>query len=170
MNSGFECDLEKTWEKFIQLTHDEIHTGCKKALRTAGKELQRVTKQNLTSRITKRSNKRKYLDQIEDAVRLSKIEEENGEEMVQKVHIMGTRTKDEDTGMVSGTFRARFLEKGTKPRYAKTIHKQPLKKKRYLGSIKPKWFFKDAQATVEPQLTTIYMREIQKTLDKINNS
>ena len=110
-----------------------------------------------------------YEDKIEDAVRVSKIEGDYGEELTQKVHIMGTRKSG------SGTFRARFFEGGTKNRFARSAVNRngiriQLKKGKNLGSIAPRWFFRSAQSSVFPTLPSIYASEIQKAVNKINSS
>lgn len=69
----------------------------------------------------------KYNDRLIDAIRSTVFEENN--EMYFKVHVMGTSKKG------SGTFRARFFEKGTKERNSDGHNR---------GSIQPTHFFTDA--------------------------
>lgn len=176
MNSGFECNVEQVFSRFMDLTQKEMTKTVKRALVAGAKELQKQTKENITSSLVKRNNphwydgKRiNYNDNIEDAVRLGKWEGGTIDEQSTSVHIMGTR------GSNSGTYRARFLEKGTKIRYAKKGRNRKhqlidLKKPRYLGAIRGKWFFRTAQQQVIPNLEGIYMREIEKTINKLNNT
>ena len=156
-NAGFECDIEKVFEQFCELTSREMTKTVKSALKVGGKELVKQTKSNLTRELKHRSINSKYKDKMEDAVRLGKLEEEKGEELSQKVHIMGDRSKG------SGTFRARFFEKGTKERRNRRTQSS-------YGRITPRWYFKNAQNQVFPKLQTIYMAEITKTVNKINNT
>lgn len=166
-NSGFTGDLVQLYDRYCQLTHWHMDKAMRSALRAGSRELQRVTKQNLTGVIKKRSTNHKYKDRMEDAVRISKIKGGSGDkELTQSVHIMGTREKG------SGTFRARFLEKGTALRAAKTYKNKEgrivgLKKPRVTGLITPRWYFRRAQESVEPRLTDIYLKEIDKFIDRI---
>ena len=173
MKTGWETNIEQVFNSFCQLTQKEMTSAVRKALRTGAVTLKKQTQENLTSSLSTRNNPQWYKgksitfnDDIEDAVRISKINNGygDGEEMSIKVHIMGTR----DSG--SGTYRARFLEKGTKQRYAKTLKGKSLKKPRYIGRIAPKWFFRNANAQVEPQLQRIYIEAIDKACQKINNT
>lgn len=171
VRSGLECNVEEVFSKFMDLTAAEMNKAVKSALRTGAKQLQGVTKSNMTSAMQKRNNDHWYdgkmifyNDKIEDAVMISKVEGGFEDELSQRVHIMGTQKSG------SGTFRARFLEKGTKERYAKTWKGNTLKKPRRLGSITGKWFFKNAQNQVFPNLPNIYLAEIEKTINKLNNT
>lgn len=174
--TGLECNIEETFAKFADLTASEMNKAVKKALRAGAKELQQQTKANMTAVMQNRNNQHWYDgkiviygDKMEDAVMLSKIDGSFDEELSQRVHIMGSRKSN------SGTFRARFLEKGTKDRYAKHGRNKQhavieYKKPKYLGKITGKWFFKNAQQTVFPNLQSIYMKEIDKTVDKLNKA
>lgn len=176
MKSGLECDVEEVFNKFINLTAEEMQKATKRALVAGAKELQRKTKENLSGTIKNRNNEHwydgkliVYNDRIDDAVRRGKVVDDAGEELSTSVHIMGTRK----TG--SGTYRARFLEKGTRQRFAKHYRDRngqlkTYKKPRYLGSIKGRWFFRNAQQSVFPNLPSIYLKEIDKTINKLNNT
>lgn len=175
MKGGLECNFEDTFEKFMDLTADEMKKTVRRALRAGAKELQSQTKSNMQSVIMTHDNPHwyrgtriNYNDDITDAVRIGRIEDVFGEELTQKVHIMGTRADG------SGTYRARFLEKGTKQREARKKWKDgenigEYKKARNLGQITPRWFFKSAQQSVLPRLESIFIREIDKTVQKLNN-
>lgn len=161
MNSGLECNIEETFEKYTNLVSNEMTKCVKRALIMGAKEVQNQTKSNITASLYKRNNHPgKYNDKIEDAAMIGKIDGDFREDLSIKVHIMGNREPG------SGTYRARFLEKGTKDRY----HTKGLKKPRYIGKIEPIWFFKKAQMQVFPKLPQIYLTEIDKTINKINNS
>lgn len=161
---GIETNVEEVFAAFCDLTQKEMKGVVRRAIGKAEQELKKQTQANLSSSILLRGRSSgKYMDNIDDAVMASKVRGEYGEELEGKVHIMGTR-KDG-----SGTFRARFLEKGTKERQARTYKGKPLKKERSLGFIKPKWFFRSANATVLPQIERLYMAEIDKAIQKINS-
>ena len=161
---GIETNVEEVFAAFCDLTQKEMKGVVRRAIGKAEQELKKQTQANLSSSILLRGRSSgKYMDDIDDAVMASKVRGEYGEELEGKVHIMGTR-KDG-----SGTFRARFLEKGTKERKARTYKGKPLKKERSLGFIKPKWFFRSANATVLPQIERLYMAEIDKAIQKINS-
>lgn len=176
MNSGLECNIEQTFNAFMDLTQKEMNSTVRRALRAGAKKLQEQTRSNIKSGLKTRNNShwydgkpKVYSDSIEDAVRISKIEGDFETELSIPVHIYGTRASD------SGTFRARFLEKGTKERYAKKARNRnheliQLRKPKYLGSIKGRWFFRDAQNQVIPNLPTVYLQEINKTINKLNNT
>ena len=173
--SSLECNVEEVFSQFMDLTAKELNTTVRRALRAGGKELQKQTRKNAKAGIKTRNNPHynksgqliTYDDKIEDAVRLSKIDGDFGSELNQKVHVYGSRAEH------SGTYRFRFLEKGTKQRYAKYYRdkngkRMALKKQRYLGRIQGRWFFKNAQSQVFPNLEKIYMNEIDKTIQKLN--
>lgn len=165
MRAGLETDIEQVFERFADLTQKEMNKAVRKAISDAAKELVKDTKTNLRSSIVKRGrSKGLYNDKIEDAVMRSKITGDFGEEIEGKVHIMGTQKK------YSGTYRARFLEKGTKDRFQKYIHGKPLKKPKYTGKVQAKWFFRRANDSLVSKIERIYTNSLNAAIDKINNS
>jgi HK97 gp10 family phage protein len=94
----------------------------------------------------------KYNDLMVDAIRNTRS---LGDEVT--VHTMGTRA----TG--SGTYRARFFEGGTKDRYQKTYAGIPLKKKRYLGHVKPLHFFSSAVTSTQ----SLVIQAMNKVIDNL---
>lgn len=165
MKGGLETDMAKVWEEFSELTSKEMTTAVKRALNKAAAQLQSQTKSNLNSLIkSDTGHNGKYSDRLSDGVRRGKANGSYDEEMSVIVHIMGSRASD------SGTFRLRMLEKGTKERYAQKYNGKALKKPRYLGYLKPMWFFKTANQTIETQLDRIYIEEIDKAIQKLNDS
>lgn len=170
-NSGLECNIVDVFEKYCNMTIKEMNQAVKRALRAGAKELVGVTKRNVRNGIKTHDNKHwyngkiiVYNDKIEDAAMIGRVEGDFETELAQKVHIMGTGKAG------SGTYRLRFLEKGTQDREAKTWKGKPLKKPRYLKRIEGQWYFKNAQQEVFPNLPSIYMREIEKATRKINES
>jgi HK97 gp10 family phage protein len=165
MKGGFETNIEEVFSQFAEMTGKEMSKAVKRALNKAAAQLQTQTKSNLSGVLkSDTSGHGKFNDKMRDAVRRVGAKGYYDEELSAVVHIMGTQTSG------SGTYRVRFFEKGTKERYAKTYKGQPLKKPRYLGAIKPAWFFRSANQTIEPQLERIYIEEIDKTIQKINNN
>lgn len=171
MSAGLECDIEQMFDKFCDMTIQEMNKAVRSALRSGGRELVKQTKANARAGITTRNNpawyngKRiSYTDQVEDAPRMSKIDGDFDSELSQKVHVMGTRK----TG--SQTYKFRFLEKGTKKREAKTYKGKTLKDGRDLDKIDAQRWFQAAQGVVFPQLEGIYIREINKAINKLNNT
>jgi len=163
--NGFVTNIDEMFEKFAELTSTEMTRAIKRALNKAAVQLQRLTKSNLSSMIKSDTGGHgKYNDRLENGVMRRSASASYDEEMTAMVHIMGSRSSG------SGTFRLKFLEGGTKERYAQTYKGRPLKKPRYLGQIKPMYFFKSANETIEPQLERIYIEEIDKAIDKINQS
>lgn len=163
MNSGFVTDIEKVWEEFTNLTSTQMSRAIKRALNKAAAQLQSQTKSNLSSLIkSDTGHNGKFSDKLVDAVRRVGANGAYDQELSAVVHIMGSQAS------TSGTYRARFLERGTNERYAKTYKGQPLRKPRYLGQIRPRWFFRSANQQIEPQLERIYMEEIDKAIQKIN--
>ena len=161
MNSGLECNVEEVFDKFCKLTTDEMTYAVKRALRIGAREIRSKTQSNMTGSFLRRNNHPgKYNDRIEDAAMVGKVKGNFDSDLYIKVHIMGTRDDK------SGTFRARFLEKGTQERY----NRKGLKKERWTGSVSPMWFFKKAQVQVGTNLDRIYLTEIDKAINKINNT
>jgi HK97 gp10 family phage protein len=163
--NGFVTNIDEMFEKFAEMTSNEMTRAIKRALNRAAAQLQRLTRSNLSSMIkSDTGGNGKYNDRLSDGVMRRSAKAAYDEEMSTVVHVMGRQASG------SGTFRLRFLEGGTKERYAQTYKGQPLKKPRYLGQIKPMNFFKNANETIEPQLERIYIEEIDKAIDKINQS
>ena len=80
----------------------------------------------------------KYSDTLIDAVGFTKVD---GASLV--VNAMGSGKKG------SGTYRTRFFEDGTVDRYQKKRNGIRLKKKKYIGHIKPYKFFQSAVSANE---------------------
>ena len=133
------------------------------------KEFRRIERKSLskTASVLKRSVKQqfkkdlpaatqsseKYSDRLIDAIRSTVYEEQN--EMMVKVHTMGSRKKD------SGTFRSRFFAVGTKERDGDG---------HYRGSIKATNFFSkgidSASGKAVQTMNKTFTNELQKVIDK----
>lgn len=167
----FECNVEEVFNSFSQLASADMKKSIKGAISKAAKVLQEQTKTNLNSVIKTRGNNHwrngeliEYSDIIDDGVRRTKVYENSDEDYEAKVHILGTRASE------SGTYRLRFLETGTKQRTQKTFKGNNLKKSRNLGMIRGRRFFEAAKREVFPQIQQIYLEEINKSIQRINNS
>ena len=160
---GMETNIVEVFEKFKELTSKEMTKAVKRAVNKAANTLKANTLSELHSIGLNISSNNKYSDRLDDGVRMRKASGNYDEDIYSMVHIMGSQA----TG--SGTFRLRFFEAGTNDRYQTEIHGTPLKKPRYIGRIKPYRFFQAANSTLESQLDSIYMDEIDKTIQKINN-
>lgn len=165
MSNGFETNIEQVWAEFQDLTSKQMTSAIKKAVSRGAAELKKETITQLrSSGIDVDRPNNKYNDKLDDGVMMRKARGNYDEDIYSIVHIMGSMSSG------SGTFRLRFFEKGTKDRYQQTSHGNPLKKPRYVGAIRPYWFFKKANTNIESRLDQIYMEEIDKAIEKINRS
>ena len=106
----------------------------KRAIYRAAYFLRDKIRESLVTAVPKATQRNpKYNDTLVDAVGFSKVD---GASTI--VNAMGTRKKG------SGTYRTRFFEDGTVKRYHKKRNGVRLKKKKYIGYIKPTNFFKSA--------------------------
>lgn len=173
MSKELEYDLLRSFQKFKDTAKMEIIGAVKRGMRKAAKEIQERTVENARGGIKTFNNHApgQYKNQwgkyekesILDAPRIGKIQDRYDEDNIYlKVHVMGTGRSE------SKTFRFRFLEKGTTDRYAKTLNGKALQKPRYLGSIQPRRYFAKAVNSIDIQ--PIYLKEIQKTIEKLNET
>lgn len=106
----------------------------KRAIYRAAYFLRDKIRESLVTAVPKATQRNpKYIDTLVDAVGFSKVD---GASTI--VNAMGTRKKG------SGTYRTRFFEDGTVKRYHKKRNGVRLKRKKYIGFIKPTNFFKSA--------------------------
>ena len=178
MKNGFEGDLTKTFEDFQKLTGEQMTKALASGLRKAANEVVNITKSNATSGMLKRNNPHwydgklvTYSDNIEDAARHGKVwiggHSGVADEMTVNISVFGSRES------TSGTYRFRFLEQGTKQRFAKHYRtkdgqRKLLKKQRRLGQITPRWWFRNAYQSVLPSVDNIILTEVDKAINKIN--
>lgn len=174
--SKFECNIEETFNQFQQLASQDMTRAVKRALAKGAKALQDQAKSNLSSVIKTRGNThwydgkiKNFDDKIDDGVRRTKVYENLDEDWETKVHVLGTRASG------SGTYRLRFLEAGTKERFAKTARNRKhelirLKTPKRLGRITGRRFFRAAQQQILPQIQSIYLKEINDSIQRVNNS
>ena len=138
---GITLKIEGTLTAPLEKLKDELPRAEKRALYRAAYFLRDKIRQSLSSAIPKATQSNpKYNDTLVDAVGFTKVD---GASL--NINAMGNRKKS------SGTFRARFFEAGTKDRYQKTRNGVKLQKKKYIGKIKPTWFFHKAVNANEAQ-------------------
>lgn len=126
--------IEGDFEGTLYDMERELPGITKNALQSAALILRDATKSSLISKMPAATHKNeKYKDTLADAPRITKVD---GSDIY--VHILGTKEKG------SRTFMTRFYENGTKKRYAKNYKGLKLKKKRYLGSLIGRGFFRSA--------------------------
>lgn len=159
-------NLLETWLQFKELSSKEILDAVKRGMRKSARAIQKQTLTNARAGIKTYNNHQPTENNYEngnilDAVRVTKINDYYDSDRISiKVHVLG------DGKPGSKTFRFRFLEKGTKSRYARTQKGKALNKPRYLGRIQPRRYFKQANAVVDVE--SIYVKEIEKAIDNIN--
>lgn len=165
--AGLTCDAEEVFANFCHLAKTEMTSAMKSAVRAGASAIRKQTISNAKTGVKSTHNHPNdpyQGDEIWDAVRLGRLRDEDGEDISMKVHIYGSKKDD------SQTYRFRFLENGTRDRYAKTYNGKPLTKPRYLGRISPRNWFKSAQDSVFPQMERIFLERIEKCINKVNNS
>lgn len=142
MSKELETNFE-AFKQFQDFTLQQMKKAIKGALAEGSKLLQKETKEELVKEIPKAKVRNKnYFDTLQDAV-MWRIEKTGTSA---KIHIMGTKKKG------SGTFRARFFERGTK------------------NNVRGRYYFKNAQSKVGPQISSTFEQVLAKHINKINNS
>ena len=161
---------------FNRLTGPEAKKAELIALRNSGNILKKKTDENFKStginmelrrkeQITKKNGK--TVNKIRRIATVKVIKKD----MIVKVHIMSD-------------FRVKFFEKGTKKRHTKGyryrneehVYRKGRRKYykkdgkgRNTGSIKPRWFFRDAQSQTERKIFDNMDKELSKAIVKIAN-
>ncbi len=154
--NNLEVDTKALAETFRELSFKNQKKATKETLGAAASILTTRTRDNMiASNANLGHSSKKYKDTILDAVRIHYDDSGLGV----KVHIMGTRDK------ASGTFRARFFEKGTKERILKRKKKDGSEWN--VGSVQPLNFFKDAQAQTESQIFSALDRLLAESIERI---
>lgn len=155
-------DIDKEFNTFKRFTLNEQRKVILTSLRKGAKYIIQKTKKTFRSRLKKSTKPNpKYSDKLIDAVRRSSTDFEKDEGKVY-VHILGTRKS------TSGTFRARFFEQGTDDRYVKRYGGKKLSKKRFVGKIKPLWYFRDSVNQSKEEYKRIVSTEVNRMVNKIN--
>lgn len=127
----------------------ELPSAERRALYHAAYFLRDKVRQSIVTNVPKATVRNpKYNDTLVDAVMFTRPD---GASIT--LHALGNRKKG------SGTFRTRFFEIGTKDRYQKTRNGVKLKRKKYVGKLKPTYFFRSA-VNANREGVTNAMREI----------
>ena len=152
-----QTNADEVYKSFLDLNRKEMRKALRSAIGSAATKLRGNTRKLFRSALpaAKRHNP-KYNDTLLDAVKRSKVEESKNGEISAKVHIMGTRS----TG--SGTFRARFFEKGTKQRATRKGYNR--------GTIRPLAYFSTANAAFQSEYDKTINEAIEKAVNKINQA
>lgn len=131
---GITFKISGTFKGVFEEMANKMPNIEKRALYHAAYFLRDEIRRSFKSKLPKadRPNPR-YSDTLIDAVGFTKVD---GASL--NVNAMGTRKSS------SGTYRARFFEAGTKDRYQKRYKGIRLKKKKYIGKLKPTNFFSSA--------------------------
>lgn len=167
MKQNIQCNAMEVYEKFSSLAKEEMTKAMKSAVRSGAMKLKKETVSIARGGIKTYNNHPggKYENgNILDAVMVTKMETRANEDISMKVHVLGNRK----TG--SKTFRFRFLEGGTKDRYATKYKGAPLKKQRYLGRIAPRRYFGQAKRNILPAMDSIFIEKINECINKVNNT
>lgn len=136
------------------LSGKEIRRVEKKAMRKGANVIKRQTVSNFKKSLPAASqSSEKYGDRLIDAVRSTVYEE--GNEIMFKTHVLGSRKKD------SGTFRSRFFERGTRERNSDGHSR---------GNIKALNFFSEAVSQTSQKaynaINQTFTDEVQKIIDR----
>lgn len=144
-----------SWDNLLkQLGGENAQRAERKIVGAVVKKLFAQTKQNIQSRFPNSSSANpNYSDKIIDGLR-SYVKKNDIYETEGIVHILGTRNKG------SQTYKLRFYENGTQPRYTSNGA--------YRGMIKPLHFFGDAVSAVETQMMGIMQTELDNYISSIN--
>lgn len=132
----------------------------KRALYRTAYFLRDKIRESLVSSIPKATQPNpKYNDTLVDAVQFTRVD---GASL--NINAMGNRNKG------SGTYRTRFFEEGTRDRYQKTRNGVKLKKRKFIGKIKPTHFFQNAARANESAAVQLMQDVISEYINTaINN-
>jgi len=156
-STTIETNADKVFESFLELNNKEMRKALRQGVQNAANKLRGETKKVFRSALpAARRRNAKYNDTLLDAVKRSKVEETKRGEISAKVHIMGIRN------VGSGTFRARFFEKGTTLRRTRKGYNR--------GSVAPLGYFATANTTFRGEYDKILNGEISKAIERINRA
>lgn len=157
--------VEDLTQKLTEIAPKEIDKAIRKGMRKGLQQHRKQVISNLKTSIPK-ANKRNplYSDRLVDAVKIRAKNDRDAESgvIIGKIHVMGSQKKG------SGTFRTRFFEGGTKDRYQKTYKGRPLKKKRYIGKLDAKYFFRSGQSGVQDTVSSEISNALIETIQRLN--
>lgn len=157
--------VEDLTQKLTEIAPKEIDKAIRKGMRKGLQQHRKQVISNLKTSIPK-ANKRNplYSDRLVDAVKIRAKNDRDSQTgvIIGKIHVMGSQKKG------SGTFRTRFFEGGTKDRYQKTYKGRPLRKKRYIGKLDAKYFFRSGQDGVQDTVSSEISNALIETIQRLN--
>ena len=157
---GITFKISGTFKGAFEEAANQMPNIEKRALYHAAYFLRDEIRKSFKSKLPKADQRNpRYSDTLLDAVGFSKVD---GASL--NVNAMGNRKSS------SGTYRARFFEAGTKDRYQKTRNGIRLKKKKFIGKIKPTNFFNSAvqanRGMVASKMEEVIIPYIKQIFDK----
>ena len=157
---GITLKISGTFKGAFEEVANQMPNIEKRALYHAAYFLRDEIRRSFKSKLPKADQRNpRYSDTLLDAVGFSKVD---GSSLT--VNAMGNRKSS------SGTYRARFFEAGTKDRYQKTRNGIRLKKKKFIGKIKPTNFFNSAvqanRGMVASKMEEVIIPYIKQIFDK----
>lgn len=160
-NGGLATDAFEIYQRFSTFTLKEMNQAVRAALSKGANIIKKQTVANLKQKLpnsTKR-NVTKYKDTLTDAVVASIWKKKGNTPDEAKVHIMGSRAQ------YSGTFRARFFEKGVSDMSRKNTNGKTI----FGGSIQPLYFFRDAVVATKDEVVSAIDETLTKKINEIND-
>ena len=157
---GITFKISGTFKGAFEEVANQMPNIEKRALYHAAYFLRDEIRKTFKSKLPKADQRNpRYSDTLLDAVGFSKVD---GASL--NVNAMGNRKSS------SGTYRARFFEAGTKDRYQKTRNGIRLKKKKFIGKIKPTNFFSSTvqvnRGMVASKMEEVIIPYIKQIFDK----
>ena len=157
---GITLKISGTFKGAFEEVVNQMPNIEKRALYHAAYFLRDEIRKTFKSKLPKADQRNpRYSDTLLDAVGFSKVD---GASL--NVNAMGNRKSS------SGTYRARFFEAGTKDRYQKTRNGIRLKKKKFIGKIKPTNFFSSTvqvnRGMVASKMEEVIIPYIKQIFDK----
>lgn len=151
-------DAKEVYDKFVQLELKEMKKAIVAAIKKNRTFLRNTARKYFKSDYPKAAVQgTRYNDTLIEGVRYYKKVYESKEGDFQGIVSIGSNYK---TG--SGSFRINFFEGGTTRRKTAKGYNR--------GSIKASYFFKRANDDLEKVQRENYLKEINKTIDKINSA
>lgn len=155
--SKFETNMNEVYDKFIQLNVKEMGRALKTGIRKGLLYIRNKARSRFRSMFPSGSLANpQYRDKLIDGIRATKVQEDKQDGF--KGFVLATSNRK--TG--SGSYRLVFLEGGTVQRYTRKGYNR--------GSIKAAYFFTTTVNTEGKQYSDIVLNEVNKTVDKINNT
>lgn len=149
----WDFDINSFERKVKKLSKKQLDKAERDSLRRGIGIVARETRKNFRGSLPKATKKgNKYSDTLTNAVR-ARVKKNFDDDLYAQVHIMGTRKKS------SGTFRARFFEKGTVKRKTRKGYNR--------GDIKRLNYFDRAKTTTENKVINTITDTLAEKLNKL---